>query len=307
MISVIIPLYNKATVIERTIKSVFSQTYTDYEIVVVDDGSTDGSSDIIKKIDDSRIRLIKKVNGGVSSARNQGLSEARGKYIAFLDADDEWESEYLEKQHSLIKQFPQCEIYATNYKFVHINGKVENTILRGIDFTENNGILSDYFKIASMSHPPLWTSAIIVTKSALQSIGGFPEGITSGEDLLTWARLTCKYKIAFSKEVLAIYNLGEGYDFKNLPPRKQDDGDPVGNELKKLYRQYQNESLKLYISLWHKMRASVAIRYGLCSETIREGIKSLKYNIFNYKVIPIMILACLPHRIRTFIIRRAKQ
>ncbi len=307
MISVVIPLYNKEQQIATALLKVLEQTYQNFEIIIIDDGSTDGSVSEVTKFSDSRIHLISQKNAGVSTARNQGIENAEGEYIAFLDADDEWAPDYLEQQFNLISKYPQCDIFASNYIFKHYNGKYENTIIRGLQFDGENGILSNYFQVASMSHPPLWTSAVVVSKKSIQDIGGFPKGIKSGEDILTWARLSCKYKIAFSKRVSATYNLGEGYDFKNPPPRKQDEGDPVGKELKKLYKNNKINSLKRYISLWHKMRASVAIRYGYCFETIQEGFNSLRYYPLNYKVIPLMILAFIPTFLRNSIIKRVKQ
>lgn len=307
MISVVIPLYNKEKQIVAALQKVFEQTYQDFEIIIVDDGSTDGSISEVNKFSDSRVQLISQENAGVSMARNKGIENAKGKYIAFLDADDEWDSQYLEEQINLINRYPQCDIFASNYIFKHLSGKYENTIIRGLPFDGENGILSNYFQVASMSHPPLWTSAVVVSKKSIQDIGGFPKGIKSGEDILTWARLSCKYKIAFSKKILATYNLGEGYDFRNPPPRKQDEGDPVGKGLKELYRNNKTKSLKRYISLWHKMRASVAIRYGCCFETIQEGFKSLKYYPLNFKVIPLIFLATIPTFLRYSIIKFAKR
>lgn len=307
MISVVIPLYNKEKQIAVTLQKVFEQTYQDFEVVIVDDGSTDNSVSEVNKFRDARVRLISQANAGVAIARNRGIENAKGKYIAFLDADDEWNSKYLEEQIHLINRYPQCDIFASNYIFKHFNGKYENTIIRGIPFNGECGVLSNYFQVASMSHPPLWTSAVVVSKKSILDIGGFPAGIKSGEDILTWARLSCKYKIAFSKKISATYNLGEGYDFKNQPPRKQDKGDPVGKALKELYLQNKSKGLKRYISLWHKMRASVAVRYGDCFETIREGLNSLRYNPLNSKVIPLMILAVMPSCIRNPIIRHAKR
>lgn len=305
MISVVIPLYNKETQIAHTLQSVFNQIYQDFEIVIVDDGSIDGSVAEVEKYSDSRIRLIHQKNAGVAAARNRGIEEAKGDLIAFLDADDEWKPEYLATQNYLFQKYPDCNAYACNYEFRDMEGKVTPTIIRKLSFSGEDGILSNYFEVASCSHPPICSISIMVKKSAIQEIGGFPLGIKSGEDLLTWARLAVKGEIAYSKEVEAIYNLGEGYVLTNLPPRRQDKGDPVGKELVKLLSVYPGKmALKRYISHWHKMRASVAIRYGEKIETMKEVLISLFYYPFNMKVIPFFFLAMLPKNVRLFIIRQ---
>lgn len=295
MISIVIPLYNKELSIGYTLQTVLTQTYQDFEIIIVNDGSTDHSVEEVAKVTDPRIRLIHQSNAGVSAARNRGIEEAKGEYIAFLDADDEWKPDYLKTQYELTQKYPECSVFTCNYEFKDSQGKITPTIIRKLPFKDEDGILSNYFEVASCSHPPLWTSAVMVKKSAIQSIGVFPVGIKSGEDLLTWARLACKYSIAYTQKSQAIYNLGEGYNNKNLPPRKQDKGDPVGKGLVELYKKYPHTcGMRKYISHWHKMRASVAIRYGDKLETMYEIIKGLYYNPFNYKLLPFILLVTIP-------------
>ena len=305
MISVIIPLYNKAEQVGQTLRSVLAQTFQEFEVVVVDDGSTDGSVEKVRSVQDGRIRIIGQQNAGVAAARNRGIAEARYDLVAFLDADDEWKPTYLETQYNLAQKYKDCDVYACNYEFRNAAGKVTPTILRKLPFSGNDGILNNYFVVASCSHPPLWTSAVMVRKSAIQAVGGFPVGIKSGEDLLTWARLVINGKVAFSKQVGAVYDLGAGYDFANLPPRRQDAGDPVGQQLQQLYKSNKHiKGFRSYLSHWHKMRASVAIRFGERIETIKESFISLQYNPFNYKILPFIVLSILPSKIRTNIIRR---
>lgn len=303
MISVVIPLYNKEKQIANTLSTVLSQSYQDFEIIIVDDGSTDGSVEEVHKIKNARIRLIHQANAGVSAARNRGIEEARGEYVAFLDADDEWKPEYLATQYFLTRKYPQCDVFACNYEFRNAEGNVRPTIVRKLPFGGEDGVLSNYFEVASHSHPPLWTSAVMVRKSAIQAVGGFPVGVKSGEDLLTWARLAVQNFIAFTKKSMSIYNLGEGYNKKNLPPRRQDEGDPVGIGLKELYKSHRDTiGIRKYISHWHKMRASVAIRYDEVYETLYEVVRSLKFNPLNIKVMPFIVIALLPKRIRYTII-----
>lgn len=305
MISVVIPLYNKEKQIRRTLQSVLAQTFQAFEIVVVNDGSTDNSAIEVEKVKDPRIRLIHQRNAGVSAARNKGIEEAKYELIAFLDADDEWTTEYLTMQFKLYQMYPACSVYACNYKHRDENGNISNTVIRRLPFQKKDGILSNYFEVASYSHPPVWTSAVMVRKKTIQSIGGFPINATSGEDLITWAKLSTITQIAYSTEPLAIYNMGEGYILTNTPPRTQDEGDPVGNELKILLSKTSGKTrrdLKKYISLWHKMRASTDIRYNFKKKAIKECLLSLKYNPMNRKVYLFLIISILPFRVKKYII-----
>lgn len=306
MISIIIPLYNKAHQIRNTLTSVLLQTYRDFELIIVDDGSTDDSIAEVQKFDDGRIRVIHQKNSGVSAARNRGIKEAKYDLIAFLDADDEWKPDYLDTQNRLAQKYPECSVFACNYEFHNSKGQITPTIIRKLPFKSDTGILTNYFEVASASHPPLWTSAIAVRKQAIESVGGFPVGIKSGEDLLTWARLAVKFKIAYNRTPSAIYNLGNGYDYSNLPPRKQDIGDPVGKNLLSLYNNNPDISgFRKYISHWHRMRASTAVRFGDRKETIHESLLALKYNPCNYKVLLFIILTVFPTKIRNKIIKMA--
>ena len=228
MISVVIPLYNKEKQIACTLQSVFEQTFQNFEIVIVDDGSTDNSVEEVEKFDDSRIRLIHQTNAGVSAARNRGIEEASGELIAFLDADDVWMPEYLATQYGLYQKYPECSVYACNYEFRDSEGKVTPTIIRKLPFEGEDGILSNYFEVASCSHPPICSISIMVKKMAIQAIGGFPLGIKSGEDLLTWARLAVSGAIVYSRKSLAVFVRDEGLFNKDQQLRVPEKEDIVG-------------------------------------------------------------------------------
>lgn len=277
MISVIIPLYNKAEKISNTLQSVLEQTFQDFEIVVVNDGSTDNSVAEVYKIKDPRIRLVHQENAGVSAARNRGIQEARFDLIAFLDADDNWKPNYLESQYELYKKYPTCSVYVTNYEFHHSADTVIPTIIRKLPFKESDGILINYFEVAYCSHPPICSISIMVRKEAIQAIGGFPSGIILGEDLITWAKLACSYSIAYSIRPLAIYNFASQ---KTLirPKRKPDINDPVGILLDELLQHYpETPYLKEYSARWHKMRMVTFVRFGMKTEASNEFKQITRY------------------------------
>ncbi len=201
-ISVVVPLYNKERHIEHTIQTVLAQSYTDFELIVIDDGSTDGSATVVEKITDPRVRLIKKKNEGVSATRNLGVREAKNELIAFLDADDEWNVEYLNKISALCEKYPDAAIYATNYQVVERDGQSYSLDYPEIDFEE--GILLNYFASA-YTYTPLWTSAVCIRKEIFLAMGGFPTDIRNGEDLDLWCRIALKYPIAYINQPLATY------------------------------------------------------------------------------------------------------
>ncbi|MDR0866400.1 MAG: glycosyltransferase [Candidatus Symbiothrix sp.] len=304
MISIVIPLYNKEKQIENTLRSVFSQTFQDFEIVIVDDGSTDNSANIVRSINDKRIRFIEQKNHGVSMARNIGIQVAKYESIAFLDADDEWKPDYLETQIGLIHCFPECRVFACAYEFKR-DEKLTPVILNKIPFKGEKGVLTNYFEVASCSHPPLWTSAVVVKKEAILSIGGFPKNVTSGEDLLTWARLAVKYKIAYSRKVEAIFVVDQSHEISATPSRPHDENDSVGDGLTRLYQDEKHptikKQLKKYLSLWYKMRASVYLRLADKKNTIRYSFQSLKYDKTNFKVYLFMIMVLLPKKLQQII------
>ncbi len=290
MISIIIPLYNKEASIATALRGVLAQTYQDFEVVVVNDGSTDGGAAVVEQFDDPRIRLIRQANGGVSAARNRGIAEARGEHVAFLDADDEWMPEFLEEIAALIAAYPESKARATNYIF-NSNGVKSPTLLRKIPFTEERGVMTNYFEVASCSHPPVCSICVCIDRDLLQEIGGFPVSIKSGEDLLTWARIAVRTQWAYSMKPLAQYNFDQ-VSIKEPPTRIPEEVDVVGAELKKLWHDYpQVIGQRKYLSLWHKMRSSMYMRLGgYKKECAKEAFKSLRYNPLNYKVYAYLVL-----------------
>ncbi len=295
MISVVIPLYNKESSIAHTLNCVLNQTYNNFEVIVVDDGSTDNSASIVEQFTDPRIHLIRQKNGGVSAARNKGIDEAYGKYVAFLDADDVWETEHLENLVNLIRLYPQCRAWASRY-INNINDTNHNIILNKVPFKGEYGILNNYFEICSCSHPPVCSIAVCVERSLLKEIGGFPVGITSGEDLLTWARIAIKTNWAYSMKATAVYMMPITNSFTEKPTRPNDIGDSVCIGLKQLLKSDfdRKSELKHFIGRFYKMKASTNLRYGDRWSTISECLKSIYYRPFAKETYPILLLAILP-------------
>jgi glycosyltransferase involved in cell wall biosynthesis len=206
LVSVVIPLYNKELHIGRTIKSVLTQTISNFEIIIVDDGSTDKGVEIVKSFTDPRIRLIQQENAGVSAARNKGIQEAKSDLIAFLDADDKWMPTFLETIISLRRKYPKAGIYATSYSWFDSN-KVIIPKHHGIPSAPWEGIIENYFSIVSKRSLPFSSSSIAIPKKILLEIGMFQSGLWKGEDQDVWGKIALKYQIAYSSTVGSIYYL----------------------------------------------------------------------------------------------------
>ncbi|WP_163399996.1 glycosyltransferase family 2 protein [Flavobacterium fluviatile] len=202
--SIIIPLYNKESFIENTLKSIFSQTFTDYEIIVVNDGSTDNSEKIVLAFNDNRIRFYSQNNQGVSAARNVGIKKSKGDFIAFLDADDYWYPNHLEILEKLIKDYPYAGLYASRYISKVSEKKFVTNSFLNID--ENfSGIVPDFFYSSLVSRIAL-TSAVIVPKAVFDKTGFFNTSITSGQDLDLWIRIALLFPVAVARNITVEYN-----------------------------------------------------------------------------------------------------
>lgn len=199
MFSVVIPLYNKEVSIKKTIQSVLDQTCQDFEIVIINDGSTDNSIKAVEAINDSRIRLIHQENQGVSAARNRGIKEAKYEWIAFLDGDDLWEPNHLEEVKNMQMKFYNAKVFATSFKLS------DEKILFKHDRQEEVFKIENYFKEAQKEYI-VWTSATVVHKSCFDVVSMFNEKLNRGEDRDLWARLATYYDIVKSKTTTAIYS-----------------------------------------------------------------------------------------------------
>jgi len=202
-ISVVIPLYNKIDFISACVDSVLNQTHKPGEIIIIDDGSTDGSGYFVQQHYGDKVRLIKQNNQGVSVARNTGIDSAQCEYVALLDADDQWNKNFLNKISQLIMDFSDCDVFATAYQLIY----PEQT--KTPDFhnlTDSfNGKITNYFKHSMNDWSILTSSSTVIRKSTLLKVGKFKPNLRLGEDTDLWCRLALNAKIAFSNQALSKY------------------------------------------------------------------------------------------------------
>jgi glycosyltransferase involved in cell wall biosynthesis len=203
--SVIIPLYNKEPHIGRALDSILAQTCSDFEIIVVDGGSTDRGPEIVRSYASQKITLIQQNNTGVPGARNQGISESNGLILAFLDADDAWLPDFLETILRLHKKFPKAGMYGTAFAYWYSVISVLNI------YSKNKGeqLLECFFKdILIHDGPIFWTGSFASPKTALEAVGLYSEYMMSGgEDTDLYGKIALSYPVAYSPSICSCYYL----------------------------------------------------------------------------------------------------
>jgi glycosyltransferase involved in cell wall biosynthesis len=305
--SVVIPLYNRDTYIRRAVDSVLSQTVKTFELIVVDDGSTDRSAQIVKEYSDRRIRIVKQQNSGVSAARNRGISEAKADYIAFLDADDEWKPDFLETISQLIKEYPDAGTYCTALEKIGLNGKPMKRVIDGIPSGDWHGIIPNYLKSASsMSVSPTHSSALCVPKSAFDHVGGFPVGVVRFEDWDIWIRIFLKYPIVFTTKICSRYYRNvENSEVNRYLPKEKDMQvvQTLSNAIKN--GEIEKKSIPYAIDLITKFSCINALLFLHANKPTdaRFWAKKMKSKRCDFRIrkILIIVMSLLPYWITAFI------
>lgn len=208
MFSIIIPLYNKEKFLFETLSSVELQTYKDFEVIIVDDSSTDNSFNIAKTFEkDKRFKVYTKLNGGVSDARNFGIEKAVGQYICFLDADDIWDSSYLREVYRLIKKYPDYDVFCLGY--LSFNNVIEDTYAKFNlrKYIKTDDAVIDFFRYSVLRKGSIaLTSAVVISRSLIESKQlKFKTGCSMGEDVDFWVRACASKDIVYCNKTLMFY------------------------------------------------------------------------------------------------------
>lgn len=207
-VSVVIPLYNKLPYLKKALLSVCSQSYADWECIVMDDGSTDGSGDLAEQLAkdlDTRIRVIHQPNGGVAAARNNAVAACSAELISFLDADDWWEPSFLTEMVRFSESCPEAGIWGSNYIY-YKPGKTRIGVTNLAYVDESKGIINYPKSYTEGTGMPLTSISVMIRRSVFEEMGGFPLGVRLGEDFLLWSKIALRYPVAFLDKALAYYN-----------------------------------------------------------------------------------------------------
>ncbi|MFK7000885.1 glycosyltransferase family 2 protein [Flavobacterium oreochromis] len=263
--SVIIPLYNKELYIKNTLQKVLAQSFQDFEIIIINDGSTDNSIKIVNSIIDSRIKLFHQVNKGVSSARNYGIKKASGTLVAFLDADDIWFDNHLAELYHLYQNTPNCGLYCSRY-YMRIN----STKVIPIEFPDpvNKvfcGIVPDYFE-SSLIHRISLTSAVCIPKEIFNLGYHYNINVNCDQDLELFTQIGIHYPVAITNKYTIEYNFNiENQLSKTLITQKT----LCDFNQFKIYEN-SNSSLKKFLDTYRK-------EYGLHFKIAGNSIKAYEY------------------------------
>lgn len=296
LLSVVVPVFNGEAHVARALRSVLAQADDALEIVVVDDGSTDRTAAILASFQDPRVRLLRQANQGVSAARNRGVEEARGDWVALIDADDEWRPGHVGFFRRARALQPEAILLSSGYCFQRGEARWDARVA----IPPHKGPvarLTDYFDTAAQGSPPVCSSSAFACRAALRAVGGFPAGVRSGEDLLTWARLAMRGPVAVGHEVTAVFHLQDrqagGGSLRRLPS----DLERVGVELRRLLVDADpaaSRGVRRYLRQFHLGAASQWVRVPDRAQAFRELSRAARLGAWRPKLFALALMAALP-------------
>jgi len=267
LVSIIIPTYNRADLLGDALSSVFAQCYRDFEVIVVDDGSTDNTAEVLRPLaEQDLIRYIHQKNAGEAAARNKGLLEARGRYIAFLDSDDLFEPEKLKLQTEFLQNHPEVGLVHSGYiKF---------------DNAGNNLGYRDASWFSGSIYPQIllyWTTlmavdAVLIPRIVFEHVGLFNETLRTGPDLDMWRRIARRYPFAFINKSLARVRVHEG----NISGNKMDAAEGFSKYLNTAFEDDPALPLRFRQRAFSKMYSSMA--YNLLGNENKQAMQAARMN-----------------------------
>jgi len=296
--SVVMPVYNKGPHIQRSISSVLKQTYMNYELILINDASTDNSLQEIQKFTDERIRMFNRSEPGPGgyAARNLGIEKANGEWVAFLDADDEWYPHHLEKMHAHAQKYPDVYFMGCGWETQNNGIKKENAFYKA---NKNQAALkislTDYLKAGLAGKLPVWTSVACVKKSSPVALNLFPasSGAKRGGDLHAWLKIMCYHKeMAWSNYLGAVYFL----DSTNMVTKNASFSSTLKD--KKFFYELANnlnKKEKILLKKYLNLRLiSTLIAKKIRKQNISDILKSIYWKDDSFNALKALFISILP-------------
>ena len=276
-VSVVIPAYNKAELTVKTVESVLSQTYKNIEIIVVDDGSTDNTKDLLKPYV-GKIQYIHKDNGGACSARNVGIRKSTGEYICLIDCDDTYLPKKIEKSVAYLEKHPECGFVHTAAYLVDEKGNIITQ--HSHKWAHKTGWISKYLLFKNF----ICNSTVVIRKSCFEKVGLFDEEIFTPGDWDMWLRLSENYKVGYISKPLTKYMVSSSFIFNNLIRAQEEELKVIG----KIFKRFPQMSKKLKGKIMSSFYLRHALNYLLTKDfekTKKYFSLALKNNCFNFKAV----------------------
>lgn len=303
LVSIVIPAYNAERYLRRAIDSVLGQSYTSIEVLVVDDGSTDGTAEICHQYG-TKITYIRQENQGVSVARNRGVQESDGEFVAFLDADDWYLPNKLTDLVALLNRHPDAG-GATGAHIVNLLGEKRRNPPQGCVFDPGttSGII-DLYLHRSEGRFVIHTSTVLVRKTALDSVGGFRPDLRFGEDVELWARIAGKYEWAYLDQTVSVYDRTSESSVTALTPLC---GHGIGflytnREIKRHLRPTVRRHYRIYRQQLSLQRMTLAMKHS-DRALVKACLERALPPPFSLRVLLLCILALMPSSLWRFICR----
>ena len=303
-VSVIIPTFNRSNLISRAIKSVLNQTFKDFELIVVDDGSTDNTEELVQSFHDTRIIYIKQKNQGPASARNTGILKSRGEYIAFLDSDDEWVPSKLKNQIKLFQNSRMKNLGFVGGKTLGIN--LQGKFVKITKAYQKGCILKECLN-RELKPPFINSNTAMIRKSVLNEVGHFDENLIYNEDTDLWIRIAKKYNFDMVNEVIS--KTYKGYKINRITIK-------IAQNKEYLLKKHRI-TYSLYPKIYAKQLSLLASQYFIrrnilkgrryCLESIKLSPSSLISHLklfFSYLGVLSYLLAKNYQRVKNFRISR---
>lgn len=280
------PYFKNSEIVKKSISSVLNQDYINFELIIIDDGSNDNIEYIINEFHDSRIRLIKQSNRGVSSARNRGIVNSKYKFLCFLDSDDTWTYNHLSVLKETISRYPSEMFFVTGHKRLGNKTYISNETLNLKK--SDNLLVSDFFKFAINKSETIHTNSVCIKKKALSKVGLFEEGVNRGEDVDLWLRLACYYNVIFINKTTTLYNR----EFSTLTSNKftSKSGIFIDRRIELLSDESIDIKKKKSIEIYLDRISISSIRKLLITKNKKKAIKKFKEIKWNYRIILPLII-----------------
>ena len=287
LVSVIIPTYNRSKYIADAIQSVLNQTYKDIELIVIDDGSTDNTKNVLQLyIEKKVVKYIYQKNAGPAAARNRGIKASRGELIAFLDSDDLWLTDKLEKQVAIMKKHHKAGLVYTNSKYVDANGvRILYRFPTSLELP-----CGKIFKEIILGEAPLGTSSILVRKECFEEVGLYREDLFWGEDREMHARISMKYDILGINEILCIVrrhseNISNNFSLKEPSAKRMIEG-IFDNPLIKKHELYLRPIVH---ARYRAIFANMCLQKKSYKHALKLVLESFYYNLFEARSYQILL------------------